>query len=180
MSPLYFVSIFLDRTTEMEFMKVLFRWGFWAWPSDYSDLRFLLSFLPVYKSYSWTNLTFLHWLIVLYGFLKPTIGVVWFSARFSSFQCISNFRFYGEKNATFKGKQRDIVNKAKPPPPFSCLCRTFKCKKTTGGSKIRWWRWLWIAWSKSHKILSPLRQKNTPSFMYSVQNNPNAQGERTE
>ncbi len=29
-----------------------------------------------------------------------------------------------------KGKQRDNVNKAKPPPTFSCWCRNLKSRKT--------------------------------------------------
>jgi hypothetical protein len=48
------------RETEVKFMNVLFRWGFWALSWEFSDLRFL------------------------YGFLKPKEGVS-FSIRFSSF-----------------------------------------------------------------------------------------------
>jgi hypothetical protein len=38
-----------------------------------------------------------------------------------------------KENDTFKGKQRDNVNKAKPLPTFSCYCRNLKSKKTMGG-----------------------------------------------
>ncbi len=38
-------------------------------------------------------------------------------------------------NATFKGKQRENVNKAKPPPIFSCWCRHLKSQKIVGGVK---------------------------------------------
>ncbi len=33
---------------------------------------------------------------------------------------------------TFKGKQRDNVNRAKPPHTFSCCCRNFKSKGVVG------------------------------------------------
>ncbi len=64
-------------------------WGFYH--------RFCLST----KYYTWTNLSFLYWLIILYGFLiiSETIEVVWFSVRFSFFRCHSNF--YGEKMHVF-------------------------------------------------------------------------------
>jgi hypothetical protein len=38
-----------------------------------------------------------------------------------------------KNNATFKGKQRDKINKAKPPPTFSCCCRNLESKKTMDG-----------------------------------------------
>ncbi len=37
-----------------------------------------------------------------------------------------------ENNAFFNVKQRDHVNKANPPPTFSCWCRNLKSKKTIG------------------------------------------------
>jgi hypothetical protein len=64
-----------------------------------------------------------------FAYIYKIIVVEWFSVRFSSFRCISNYCFYGEKmyfyinkekycnrknNSTFKGKQLDSVNKAKP------------------------------------------------------------------
>jgi hypothetical protein len=47
-----------------------------------------------------------------------------------------------KKNATFEGKQRDNVDKAKPPSTFSCFCRNFKSKETMGGGGLKtcWWR----------------------------------------
>ncbi len=60
----YYSCIFLGHPsfplyTEMGVIKVQFRWGFWAYSWDFSDLRFL----PSLQWYSWINLSFLHWLI---------------------------------------------------------------------------------------------------------------------
>ncbi len=41
-------------------------------------------------------------------------------------------------NATFKGEQRDNVNKAKPPRTFSCCCRKISStRKPWGGGGIK-------------------------------------------
>jgi hypothetical protein len=75
-----------------------FHWDVWEKSCDFSDLRFLyLHFCLSTKCYSWTNLSILYWLILLHRFLKPWYGVVWFSVRFSSLLCTSNYSFYGEK-----------------------------------------------------------------------------------
>ncbi len=52
----------------MEFLRIKFRWGFWAYCNleIYQTLGFYLCFRISTKCYSWTNLSFLHWLIVLY------------------------------------------------------------------------------------------------------------------
>jgi hypothetical protein len=98
----------------------------------------------------------------------------WLFFRYSSFRYISNGCLYGEKmyllymqincnkrrnNASFTVKRKDNVNKVKTPPTFSCCYRNLKSKKTIGGSKIRWWRWLWISWIKSIKFVSWLRTR---------------------
>ncbi len=72
-------------------------------------LRFLPSFLPFYKMLFMNKLEFTS-LIDCFVWISVTIGVVWFSVRFWM------------SNATFKGKQRDSVNKAKPPATFRCYC----------------------------------------------------------
>ncbi len=43
-----------------------------------------------------------------------------------------------KNNATFKGKQRDNVNKVRPPPYFQLLVKKSQVQENHG--KISWWR----------------------------------------
>ncbi len=63
-----------------------------------------------------------------------------------------------KNNASFKGKQRDNVNKAKPPCTctFSCCCRNLKFKKTIGGKSTGG------GGAKALRFLSQLRPRIHP------------------
>ncbi len=54
--------------------------------------------------------------------ISETIGVVWFSVRFSSFQCIFNYCLHGEKMHLNLNKE--------------CCCRNLKSEKTIGGFNV--------------------------------------------
>ncbi len=158
-------------------MKVQFRWGFWALSWDFSAVEVsTLGFCLSPKSYSWTNLNFMRWLLVLYGFLKP---LVWFSfllGRFSSFRCISNCCFYGEKmylyiikcikrknNAIFKGKQE---KQSQAHSHFQLLLQKSQVQENHRGE----WNPLVEGTVNSIEQKSygfvPITSKNTPSLQY--------------
>jgi hypothetical protein len=72
---------------------------------------------------------------------SETKGVVWFSLRLFLFRAFLFVVSMGKNciyvkikcnkrnnNVSFIGEQRDNVNKAKPPPTFSCFCRNLKSK----------------------------------------------------
>ncbi len=142
----------------MEFMRVKF--GFWAW-SWGSTLVF--TFNVIVKKLECSLL------VVLYGFLKqrwygfvsgfPPFGLFLIVASMGkrSIYLYINKCNKRKNNATFKDKQADNVDKAKPPPTSSCSYRNLKYKKTIGRSKILWRRKLWIARSTSLRFLPQLR-----------------------
>jgi hypothetical protein len=65
---------------------------------------FLYSFLSFYKLLFMNNFEFSS-LTDFFAKISETIGVVWFSVRFSSFQCISNYCFHGEKIHLYFNKE---------------------------------------------------------------------------
>ncbi len=87
---------------------------------------------------------------------------VWFSISFPPFCAFLIVVSMGKRCIYMLIKCNKRRNKPKPPPTFSWCCRNLQSKKTIGGSKIRWWRWLWIAWSKSLKIFFPITSENYP------------------
>jgi hypothetical protein len=88
--------------TEMEFMKVLFRWRFWEQSWYFSDLRFLPLFLSFYKMLSMNKRfsSLMDCFVYFCIFLKP-----WGSVRLSSFWCISNYCFYGKNMYLYINKE---------------------------------------------------------------------------
>jgi hypothetical protein len=69
-----------SRTKRTEILLCNLKWNLWKYsfievPEHNLEISqtwgFYLSFCLSTKCYSWANLSFLHWLIVLYGFLKP-------------------------------------------------------------------------------------------------------------
>jgi hypothetical protein len=78
---------------------------------------------------------FLNFLIVLYRILKdfPPFDAFLIIVAMGK-RCIYIYKNYSKRknNATFKGKQRDNINEAMPPPTFSGCCRNLKSKKTIG------------------------------------------------
>ncbi len=64
------LSLLVMDIPEMEFMKVKFRWGFWAYSWDFSDLNFLPSFLSFYKMLFMNKLEFSSLIDFLVSILK--------------------------------------------------------------------------------------------------------------
>jgi hypothetical protein len=105
-------------------------------------MRFPPLFLPFYKMQFMNNLEFSS-LIDCFLRISETIRVVWygFLSGFPPFNAFIIVVSIGKRyiyilikcnkttiNATFKGKQRDNVEKTKSPPTFSCVCRNLKSK----------------------------------------------------
>jgi hypothetical protein len=142
----------------------------------FSDLWFLPSHLPFYSTncFSWANLSFLYWLIVLYFW-----NVVWFSVRFSfldafliivsvGIRCIYKYIKCNKKkdNATFK-VNKEIIKTTPSPHLLSAVAVEISSPRNHGGwTKIRWWRWMWTSCSKSLNIFVPITSMNT--FFFSL------------
>ncbi len=91
-SPLVVIHRSRCCNSEMEFMKVQFRWGLWAWSWEFSRLEVsFFVFCLSTKCYSWKNLSFLHFLLVLYRILKP-YGGYGFLSGFPPFTAFIIFR----------------------------------------------------------------------------------------